>query len=103
MKPPEPHIDREDRETEGRYVIHLENGPEAEMTYRRIGAATIAIDHTRVPPAYRGQGIAEKLVARGIADARAEGLRIVPICSYVAAQFRRHPDWDDVLAKTSEA
>lgn len=91
-------IRREDENGSGRYVAGLPGGPDAVMTYRRLDAATIAIDHTFVPPAYRGQDIARKLVERGIADARAEGKKIVPVCSYVAVQFRRHPEWADLRA-----
>ena len=89
-------VEREDGATRGRYVIRLPGGAEAEMTYTRREAGTIVADHTFVPPQYRGQGIAEKLVDRVIADARGEGFRIVPLCSYVAAQFRRHPEWADL-------
>jgi predicted GNAT family acetyltransferase len=91
-------VEREVDERGGRYVVHLGGGAEGEMTFRRTAPETIAIDHTEVPPAFRGRGIAELLVRRAIADARAEGLRILPLCSYVAAQFRRHPEWSDLLA-----
>jgi predicted GNAT family acetyltransferase len=33
-----------------------------------------------------------------VADARAQGFTIVPQCPYVAAQFRKHPEWADLLA-----
>lgn len=92
-------IEKQDGANGGRYVIFLDNGDEAEMTYRRRDENTIIIDHTMVPPAYRGKGIAEELVNRGIADARADGHKIVPLCSYVATQFRRHPEWTDLLAQ----
>jgi len=91
-------VEREESGASGRYVIHLAAADEAEMTYRRQGADTLIVDHTGTPPAYRGQGIAQLLVDRLIADARAEHFRIVPLCSYVAAQFRRHPEWADLLA-----
>jgi predicted GNAT family acetyltransferase len=91
-------VAREDDGTNGRYVLYFPDGTEGEMTYRRTSPGVIAIDHTGVPPRHRGQGHAERLVAAGIADARREGTRIVPICSYVAAQFRRHPDWADLRA-----
>ena len=55
-------------------------------------------EHTLVPPELGGRGIAARLVDRLIADARADGVRIVPDCSYVAAAFQRHPEWSDVLA-----
>jgi predicted GNAT family acetyltransferase len=95
---PEHIIEREDNGVSGRYVIHLAGADEAEMVYRRQGADTLIVDHTGTPPAYRGQGIAQLLVDRLIADARAEQFRIVPLCSYVAAQFRRHPEWAHLRA-----
>ena len=89
---------REKGEHGGRYVIKLEGEDEAVMTYKDMPGDTIAIDHTFVPPRYRGQGHAELLVQKGIDDARAESKMIIPVCSYVAAQFRRHPEWRDLLA-----
>jgi len=90
-------IEREENEIAGRYVIRLDAGDEAEMTFRKTAPDTITIDHTGVPPAYRGQGIAQMLVDYMIADAYARGFRVVPVCSYVIAQFRRHPEWSDLL------
>ena len=82
----------------GRYFISLPDQTEAEMTFRKLGGDVIAIDHTFVPPQFRGASLASKLVERGIADARQNGLKVKPVCSYVVAQFRRHPDWSDLLA-----
>ena len=45
-----------------------------------------------------GRGIAAKLVNHAIADAREQGFKITPVCSYVVAQFRRHPEWADLRA-----
>jgi predicted GNAT family acetyltransferase len=91
-------IRREENAASGRYVVDLPGGAEAEMTYRKTGPGTISIDHTGVPHEFRNLGIALKLVEAGIADAQKEGTRIVPLCSYVAAQFRRHPAWAPLLA-----
>ena len=89
---------REDHAGHGRYVIDLGQGAEAEMTFRKDANGTITIDHTGVPPAFEGRGIASRLVNKAIADARAEGFKITPLCSYVVAQFRRHPEWADLRA-----
>jgi predicted GNAT family acetyltransferase len=91
-------VEREDSPGHGRYVIHLPGGLEAEMTYRKIGDKLIAIDHTYTPPEFRGRDIALRMLTRGIADARREGVRIQPECSYAVVQFRRHKDWADLLA-----
>lgn len=91
-------VEREDTRHGGRYFVRLDDGSEAEMTYRRIDPVTIVADHTGVPPQHRAKGIALELVETAIADARRDGFRIVPQCSYVEAQFRRHPDWADLQA-----
>jgi len=66
---------------------------------REDAAGTIrAAEHTLVPRELEGRGIAGKLVAALIEDARAQGFRVDPQCSYVAAQFRRHPDWAELRA-----
>ncbi|MBJ3786697.1 GNAT family N-acetyltransferase [Devosia sediminis] len=91
-------VHREEGPTRGRYFIRLAPGAEAEMTYRRSGDGPMVIDHTGVPPEFEGRGIAAKLVNAAISDARNEGFKITPICSYVVAQFRRHPEWADLRA-----
>lgn len=91
-------VRREDHTGAGRYVIDLAPGVEAEMTFRTAANGTITIDHTGVPTAFEGRGIAARLVNQAVADARQQGFKIVPVCSYVVAQFRRHPEWSDLLA-----
>jgi predicted GNAT family acetyltransferase len=73
------------------------DGRLALATYRRDGDVLL-MTHTEVPPAAQGRGIAAALVAAALQWARAEGLRVRPLCSYVAAYMRRHPDTQDLLA-----
>jgi uncharacterized protein len=56
------------------------------------------IAHTFVPPPFRGQGIADKIVRYALDDARARQLQVVPACSFVAAFIRRHPEYRELLA-----
>ena len=92
-------IELENNGTRGRYVLRAPDGAEAEMTFTRVGEHQLIIDHTGVPDAFRGQGAGLKLVTRGVEDARAAGLKIIPLCPFAAAQFRRHPEWADVLKR----
>lgn len=92
-------IELEDKGNKGRYVVRGPDGAEAEMTYTRVGDSRIIIDHTGVPDAFRGQGIGARLVTRAVEDARAAGKTILPLCPFAAAQFKRHPEWADVLDK----
>lgn len=82
--------------TQGRLEWPLERGS-AECVYRRQGNL-ILITHTEVPHAYEGRGIAGQLVRAVLDWARSEGLRVRPLCSYVAAYMRRHADTHDLLA-----
>ena len=87
---------REISGTKGRYVLR-EDGAEAELTYSILSPERIIADHTGVPDAMRGTGAGLRLVERLVADARAEGVRIVALCPFVKAQARRHPEWADVI------
>jgi predicted GNAT family acetyltransferase len=91
-------VTKTDETSHGAYRAELPgSGQPAELTWRALGPLRIA-GHTFVPPAMRGQGVAQVLVEALVADARELGFRIVPQCSYVEAQFRRHPEWADLLA-----
>ena len=90
-------IEHQDAGSKGRYV-YSRDGLEAELTYVKVDAGAIIVDHTFVPPVWRGEGIAAKLVEHVVADARSRGFRIRPVCPYVVTAFKRHPEWADVLA-----
>ncbi|HEY6817228.1 MAG TPA: GNAT family N-acetyltransferase [Croceibacterium sp.] len=91
-------ITRTDETSHGGYRAELPGADRpAELTWHAMGPLRVA-DHTFVPPEMRGQGVAQVLVEALVADAREQGFRIVPQCSYVAALFRRNPAWSDLLA-----
>lgn len=90
-------IRREVDGAKGRYVLHV-GADEAELTYSIASATLIIADHTGVPDALRGTGAGRILVERLVQDARAEGVKIVPLCPFVNALRRKHPEWADVFA-----
>ncbi len=62
------------------------------------GEARMILTHTFVPPEMRGKGVAEALVRAALADARSQGRRVVPECSYVAKFIERHAaEYGDLL------
>ncbi len=56
------------------------------------------VEHTTVPPAIGGRGVAARLVDALVADAREQRFKVSPVCSYVVAKFDEHPEWADVRA-----
>jgi len=95
-------IVRLDQGRVGEYHARIPGSDEvARLTWvaRETPAGPVRVaEHTLVPRAFEGRGIAGKLVDALISDARSDGFRVEPQCSYVAAQFRRHPDWADLRA-----
>lgn len=80
-----------------RFVAVVE-GHECVADYRRVDG-TMWMTHTGVPSAVGGRGIAAALVRAALEHARAEGLKVVPACSYVDVYMRRHPETLDLLAR----
>ena len=56
----------------------------------------LSIDHTVVPDAIGGRGIAAQLVQAAAMHARETGLRVAPKCSYAASWFGKHPEFADL-------
>jgi len=89
-------IEKNDDIDGGRYFVVID-GDEAEMTYTKLGPALISIDHTFVPDSMRGKGVAQALALNAVEDARKTGWKIIPRCSFMQAQVKRHADWADVI------
>ena len=68
----------------------LVDGLRALLTYRRF-PNRIVFDHTEVPKPLEGHGLGAKLARFALDFARANHLRVVPLCPYVSSFIRRHP------------
>jgi predicted GNAT family acetyltransferase len=74
------------------------DGHVAFSNYRRSDGL-LTILHTEVPRALEGRGIGSTLI-RGVLDAaRAEGLKINPVCSFAKAYVDRHPEYADLTQR----
>jgi predicted GNAT family acetyltransferase len=63
--------------------------------YRRQ-PGRLMITHVEAPVALRGAGYAGRLM-RGVAEeARAEHIKVLPLCSYARAWMQRHPEYSDL-------
>ncbi|HKV60649.1 MAG TPA: GNAT family N-acetyltransferase [Candidatus Acidoferrum sp.] len=67
------------------------------LTYRRFGER-IFFDHTEVPVALEGKGLAAKLARVALDFARANHMRVVPLCPYVSSFIWKHPEYQDLLS-----
>jgi len=76
-----------------RYELPTDHGL-AIAVYREQGDSRV-FTHTEVPPEDEGKGLGAKVVRAALEDTRRQGLKIVPLCSFVVAFVRRHPEFDD--------
>ena len=93
--PPDPAFSVHHKPALQRFEVDL-GGQLGVLDYRLQGAR-MEILHTGVPRELEGRGIAARLVQAALAHARAEGLKVLPSCSYVASYIRRHPESADLL------
>jgi uncharacterized protein len=86
-----------DRPQEHRYELLVAGEYAGELVYRDRGASVVAFLHTEVDPARRRRGLGSLFVREALDDARGRGLHIVPICPFVDAYVKRHPEYDDLV------
>ena len=59
----------------------------------------IFLTHTEVPVELEGKGIGSKIVKLALEEVESRGLKLIPLCPYVASYIKRHPEWKRVLAE----
>ncbi|URM35324.1 GNAT family N-acetyltransferase [Flavobacterium anhuiense] len=80
------------------YFEAVEDGKEAgKMTYTWAGDSKFIIDHTEVSPDFNGKGVGKKLVMAAVDYARANNLKIIPLCPFAKSVFDKVPEIHDVL------
>jgi predicted GNAT family acetyltransferase len=86
---------------DSRFEIH-KDGHTAFAEYR-LKPDVIIFPHTVTPKELEGQGLGGRLVKAGMAFAKAEGLMVVPTCTFFAGYIQRHPEyWEQVVPKYRE-
>ncbi|HUL88755.1 MAG TPA: GNAT family N-acetyltransferase [Pseudolabrys sp.] len=71
------------------------DGHIAFSNYKRAGNV-LTILHTEVPKELEGRGIGSALI-RGMLDiARAQGLKVIPVCPFAKTYIERHPEYADL-------
>lgn len=90
-------VHHEEAGSKGRYFIVHDAG-ESELTYSVASPALKIADHTAVAQGQEGLGIGLIMLRAFVDDARRNGFKILPLCPFVNAQRRKHPEWADVFS-----
>ena len=81
----------------GSFYIENEGERQAEMTFTMAGQETLIIDHTEVGDALRGKGAGLQLVNAAVEYARANNIKIIPLCPFAKSVFDKKEEIRDVL------
>jgi len=81
----------------GAFVWEQDGQRLAEMTYSVAGSRVI-IDHTHVDDVLRGKGAGAQLVRAAVDWARAENVKLLPLCPFAKSVFDKTPEYADVRA-----
>ncbi len=79
-------------------AIAKDNGEKTgEMTFSIAGPHLIIIDHTEIEPAFQGKSVGKQLLFKIVETARKEDIKIIPLCPYANAMFKKIESIKDVL------
>ncbi len=90
-------LEQHNTRTKGHFTA-LEDGAElGRLHYSWAGIDKFIIDHTEVRPESKGKGVGQFLVEEVVKYARANNFKLVPLCPFANALFKKHKEWSDVL------
>ena len=84
-------------DAKSRYEIEVD-GRVAGIVVYRDGGDVLTMVHTEVGEEWEGKGVGSQLAQGALDDVRARGLKIRPLCPFIAAYVRRHPEYGDLVA-----
>jgi uncharacterized protein len=92
---------RDDRAAH-RYRITV-GGQEAGFAAYRLRPDQVVFTHTVIDPAFEGQGLGGRLARAALDDVAGQGKQVVPLCPFIAAWIRRHPDYLELVDEEHRA
>ena len=80
-----------------RFEAHVGERLAAFAVYR-LEPGRVVFTHTDTLPGFEGRGIASRLAGAALDEVSARGLRVTPVCPFIAGYIRKHPEYADLLA-----
>ncbi len=91
-----------DNEVANQYEFHIEGHiPRIEYikTPKEKTTQKIFLTHTEVPQALEGKGIGSAIIKQTLEEIKKNDWTLVPLCPFVAAYIKRHPEWKALVLK----
>jgi len=81
----------------GIFFVGEEGAYLAEMVYTLPASDKMIIEHTEVSEELRGRNVGYLLVQAAVEHARTYGMKIIPLCPFANAVFKKKAEYADVL------
>ena len=81
----------------GSFFLEKNSEVLAELVYVMAGQKKMIIEHTEVDESLRGQGVGVKLLEALVEFVRTEEIKVIPLCPFANATFKKRLDLQDVL------
>jgi uncharacterized protein len=91
-----------DDKEQSRYEVHLDGETAAIADYVKQ-PGTVSFTHTETFEGHKGQGLAGLMIDRALRDAQAEGLAVIPFCSYVRHYIGEHDEFRALVPEDRRA
>ena len=90
------HLKLVNNQEKNRFELKVE-GYTAVIDYK-IKDKKIYLIHTEVPAELAGKGVGNAIVLKTLNYIKDNGFSLVPLCPFVAAYIKRHPEWETIVA-----
>lgn len=85
------HDNKRDQQFEMEFDNHL-----AVIEYETEGNI-ISLLHTGVAPELEGKGAGTAIVEKVLTEIKNRGMELIPLCPFVVAYIKRHPEWESII------
>jgi predicted GNAT family acetyltransferase len=92
-------IQQSEHNGKGKFYVEIDCRQLAEIEYTMPAADKMIIHHTEVSDELRGKSVGLQLVNQAVDYARANKIKIIPLCPFAKSVFDKKPEMDDVLFK----
>jgi uncharacterized protein len=96
QEPDAPDIEIHNDPGNSQFTVEVDGRIAGKADYRLRGD-TYIFTHTEVDPEFQGLGVANRLARAALDEVRDEGRTVVPLCPFIAAYIRRHPEYDSMV------
>ena len=85
--------------TKGMFYIEQDGKTVAKMVYSMPAPDKMIVEHTEVDDSLRGKNVGMQLFHHMVDFARTNNIKVVPLCPFTNAMFKKKPEYSDILYK----